>query len=258
MSARAELIRILQGVEHHLLETPAGGWALVVPLLGARVLGAGLDGRNAFSACCRGELRVASADGTGYHLQIERRVEVRDLPGTGRSGAGAILLRIRHCLRNLGRTALPGSAGLWGILQLPCQPEGTLLLPDLPYRSYFGALPDGWARRRDGRLELRAGPGQRYKIGQRPPGPAALLAHRRPEGSARLEVALRFPCSPEGPYLDGPLSEPGSPGDALQAYNSPLSGREAFCELESHAPAAILAPGQTQQQTVEIEVRYGA
>ena len=35
-------------MEHRLLETPAGGWALVVPKLAARVLGAGLGERNAF------------------------------------------------------------------------------------------------------------------------------------------------------------------------------------------------------------------
>jgi hypothetical protein len=61
---------------------------------------------------------------------------------------------------------------------------------------------------------------------------------------------MRCPTPAAGPYLDG--------GDALQAYNSPLSGEEAFCELECHAPAPTLAPGAKDGQTVEIEIRYGA
>jgi hypothetical protein len=73
-----------------------------------------------------------------------------------------------------------------------------------------------------------------------------------------VQVVTRCPSDPGGLYLDRPLSAPESPGDALQAYNSPLSGREAFCELECHAPAARLAPGEADGQAVEIEIRYGA
>jgi hypothetical protein len=298
-------------VEHPLLETPAGGWALVVPALGARVLGAGLGERNAFwvspalerclhgkdwnagglrtwlapelgpqgffgagegdwavppaldpgayrlvearpsGALCRGECRVSSAEGMQYHLEIDRQAEIGDLPG------GAVRLSLRHCLRNLAPAAIGASAGLWSILQLPCLPEGTLLLPDLPYRPYFGAPPAEWVSRREGTLQVRTAPGRRWKIGQRPSGPEGLAVHRRQEAAGQVQVAVRWPVSPEALYLDKPPDEPG-PGDALQAYNSPLSGAEAFCELECHAPAAWLAPGQQQEQTVEIQIRYGA
>ena len=142
MSARAELIQVLQerGAEHCMLATLGGGWALVVPSLAARVLGAGLGERNALwvspalekclegrdwnaggqrtwlapelgprgffgategdwavppaldpgayrleeaqssSARCRGDCRLASADGTEHRLEIERRVELLDPP----------------------------------------------------------------------------------------------------------------------------------------------------------------------------------
>ena len=141
MGTRTGLVRLLRakGVEHQLLETPAGGWALVVPALGARVLGAGLGERNAFwvspalegwnagglrtwlapelgprgffgreegdwavapaldpgayrlvetgpaAALCRGECRIRSADGTRYHLRIDRQAEIGDLPGRASS-----------------------------------------------------------------------------------------------------------------------------------------------------------------------------
>jgi len=47
---RSKLVDALKraGAAHCLLETPAGGWALVVPRLGARILGAGVDELNAF------------------------------------------------------------------------------------------------------------------------------------------------------------------------------------------------------------------
>jgi hypothetical protein len=312
VSTRAGLIRLLNAsaVEHQLLETPAGGWALLVPALGARVLGAGLGERNAFwvspalerclegkdwnagglrtwlapelgprgffgreegdwavppaldpgayrlvktrpaAALCRGECRISSADGTLYHLQIDRQVEIGDLPGD------AVRLSLRHCLRNLGPAAIGAGAGLWSILQLPCQPEGAMLLPDLPYRPYFSAPPADWVSRQEGKLQLRTAPGRRWKIGQRPGGPEALLVHRRMQADGQVEVAVRWPVFPEALYLDKPLAEPG-PGDPLQAFNSPLDGREAFCELECHAPAVGLAPGQEEGQTVEILIRHG-
>ena len=312
MSTRTELIRLLhaKGVEHQLLETPAGGWALVVPALGARVLGAGLGERNALwvspalerclegkdwnagglrtwlapelgprgffgreegdwavhpaldpgayrlvenrpsETLCRGECRISSADGTRYHLRIERQAEIGDLP------RGAVRLSLRHRLRNLGPAAIGAGAGLWSILQLPCQPEGTMLLPDVPYRPYFSAPPADWVSRQEGKLQVRTAPGRRWKIGQRPDGPEALLVHRRQEAAGQVRVEVRWPVSPEALYLDKPLAEPGL-GDALQAYNSPLDGREAFCEMECHAPAVSLAPGQEEGQSVEIRIHYG-
>ena len=259
MSSRAGLIGLLQGrrVEHCLLATPAGGWALVVPGLAARVLAAGLGERNALwvspslerclegldwnaggqrtwlapelgprgffgagesdwavppaldpgafrleetrssSARCRGDCRIASADGAEYRLEITRQVEISDLPS--KPPGGAVLLRIRHSLRNTGRTAIAACAGLWSIVQLPCSPEGTLLLPDLPYRSYFGDLPAGWMSRQAGRLELRTAPGRRYegrpatlRTGS-PPGPPAAGGCRGNAGLAALPLFPRRP-----------------------------------------------------------------
>jgi hypothetical protein len=306
VNSRTELVRLLEErrFEHCLLETPAGGWALVVPRLAARVLGAGLGERNAFwvspalerclegldwnaggqrtwiapelgprgffgageshwaapaeldpgayrlesadlrCATCRGACRLRAADGEEFRLEIERWLEIRDLPA-------GVLLRLRHSLRNTGRVPIATRAGLWSIVQVPSLPEGTLLLPDDPYRTCFGELPSAWVLQKAGRLELRTAPGRRWKIGQRPSGPEAVIAHQRPEAvGGAVRVAMRCPFSPEGLYLDG--------GDVLQAYNSPLSGEDAFSELECHAPAAHLAAGEQYGQELEIEVHYEA
>jgi len=70
-----------------------------------------------------------------------------------------------------------------------------------------------------------------------------------------VQVTLRFPVTPAGPYLDRPPAEPDGAGDALQAYNSPLAGDEAFSELECHAPAPHLEPGAESSAELEIEIR---
>ncbi len=173
-------------------------------------------------------------------------MELLDAPGA--APGNAISLRIRHSLRNTGRAAIPSRAGLWGIVQLPCLPEGRLFLPDVPYRQRFGELPAGWVSREAGCLVLRTAPAGRWKVGQPPSGPQVVISHRQRGPDGEVQVTLRCPAFRTGPYLDH--------GDALQAYNSPLSGEQAFCELECHAPAASLAPGQADGQDVEIEVRH--
>jgi hypothetical protein len=169
---------------------------------------------------------------------------------SGQAPRQAILLRIRHSLRNAGPRPIASSVGLWSILQLPCLPEGSLFLPDAPYRQRFGELPAGWVSRRQGSLVLRTAPACRWKVGQPPLGSEAVISHRRREPDGELQVIVRCAASPSGLYADG--------GDVLQAYNSPFSGPQAFCELECHAPAATLAPGQADGQDVEIEVRNEA
>jgi hypothetical protein len=221
-----------------------------------------LEQASSSSAACRGVCHLVSADGTEYALEIERRVEVCDLtegrspaapggPPGGRPAEKAsrgLLLRLRHSLRNLGAQPIPARAGLWAILQLPAQPQGSLQLLDASYRAIFGELPADWVRLGAGGPQLRTAPGRRWKVGLGPSGPEARLTHRRREAGSEVQVELRCPTDPAGRYLDG--------GDALQVYNSPLSGGEAFCELECHAPAIDLAPGAVDGQAVEIEVSY--
>jgi hypothetical protein len=316
MGTRAELIAALEraGVERCLLSAPGGGWALVVPALAARVLGAGVGESNAFwvspdlerclqgadwnaggertwlapelgpggffgsgekdwavppaldpgayrllecgasTARCGSECRLRPADGAEYRLRLQRQIEIGSPPDLP-PGARGVDLRIRHSLGNAGRRPICARVGLWSILQLPSLPEGELSLPDIPYRLRFGALPAGWARREAGRLALRTLPARRWKVGQPPSGPEAVIAHRRPAPLGEVRITMRCAAVLEGPYLDG--------GDILQTYNSPLSGEEAFCELECHAPAPTLAPGepgsasgQEASQEVRIEVRY--
>jgi hypothetical protein len=210
-----------------------------------------LLGADGITACCRTTCRLRSRDAAEYRLEIERRVQIHDPSG---NRPGAVRLCLRHSLCNRGERPIPARIGLWGIVQIPSLPEGLLLLPDLPYRVYFGELPADWVRRETGRLCAKTAPGQLFKIGQRPMQPNAAVAHVRPAAGGAVQVTLRFPVTPAGPYLDRPPAEPGNPGDALQAYNSPLAGPAAFCELECHAPAPRLQPGEQSSAELEIDI----
>jgi hypothetical protein len=106
---------------------------------------------------------------------------------------------------------------------------------------------------------LRTAPAQRYKVGLPGSGPEAKMSHVRPaeDGGRQLAVGLRTPVAPDGRYSDRPPDYADAPGDVLQVYNSPLSGVEAFCELECHAPAPVLAAGRSRSWPVEFLIFEG-
>jgi hypothetical protein len=68
---------------------------------------------------------------------------------------------------------------------------------------------------------------------------------------------MRFEVDPAGTYVDkASYVVPGAPpnGDAAQIYCDNGTGDLAFCEIEAHAPAPSLAPGESQGQDVNITV----
>jgi hypothetical protein len=70
-------------------------------------------------------------------------------------------------------------------------------------------------------------------------------------------VSAGFTVEPEGVYVDKPSCEGRDAegnGDAIQAYNSPETGEWAFAEIECHAPALRLEPGQAQAFDIDITV----
>jgi hypothetical protein len=67
---------------------------------------------------------------------------------------------------------------------------------------------------------------------------------------------LRSAVDPNGRYLDAPAGDTSN-GDAFQAYSHFESGRRYFHELEAHAPAVVLEPGQDQMHTVDLLIYRG-
>ena len=68
-------------------------------------------------------------------------------------------------------------------------------------------------------------------------------------------TSMSFDVDPAGTYVDKASHVvPGAPanGDAAQAYCDAGTGDLAFCEIEAHAPAPFLAPGDAEAQNVTI------
>jgi hypothetical protein len=202
------------------------------------------------------------ADGATFPLELRRQIAL--LPAPQSVSVPALRLRVRHSLANRGERTLQREVGLWGILQVPSERAGTILVPlrrgvgsALP-RPYFGELPADWLRRAPGVLALRALAGRRWKVGFSPAGVRGLLAVLRPsrQGPAWLLVVQKCAVETAGTYVDGPLLEPDAPRDVLQAYNHPDRAL-AFSELECHAPARVLPPGGRQTAAVEYLLAKG-
>jgi hypothetical protein len=109
-----------------------------------------------------------------------------------------------------------------------------------------------------GVARLRTRPGVKYKVGcdaQAADGKIAFVGAR---GERHFLLMLRFPIDRGGTYVDQPfLGGPVANGDPVQAYNDPGIGDLAFCELEAHAPAVKLRPGESQEFEIEMSVAFG-
>jgi hypothetical protein len=161
-----------------------GAWAVVVPRLGARILGAGVGDQNA--------------------LWVSPFLDA--------------------CLE--GRDWNAGGQRTW-------------LAPEAGPRGLFGRSEQEW------------------KV----PPPLDPGSYRRMSADAtgrrHIAIAMRTLVAADGRYVDRPPDYADAPGDVLQVYNSPQTGRATLCELECHAPAPLLAPSQGQSWPVEIWILEG-
>jgi len=214
--------------------------------------------RNVFTA--------RSADGTSYPVAITRSMcfeELASAQAPGRTSAVQILFR--HEIENTGSAPIDRRLGLWCIVQVPSEKTGTILIPlrdGAPADSvhpYFAELLTGVLRTSGRTVLLKALGGQKYKIGVSAPAATGGIAFVRPSrtGKGWILVSLAFAVDRSGVYLDRPSHEPeaeSSGGDAVQAYNDPGEGELAFSEIEAHAPAVRLGPGQRQSFHIEMTI----
>jgi hypothetical protein len=207
-------------------------------------------------------MNLERADGLSVRVALSREITLLPLPSI--SGLRLLTLRVRSTLLNQGASTLRRKAGLWNILQVPTEVEGTFLVPlrdetdGKAHRLYFGELPPDWPRRDRRLLVLRARAGQRWKIGlpaDRARGPAVFLRPSRTDRSWTL-VLQRCRVQRFADYLDRPPGMADGPGDVLQFYNHGDSA-VPFSELECHAPARTIAPGGLQTATVDYLLAKG-
>ena len=217
----------------------------------------------------RTELEARTARGATRRISVARGMTVEEgTAGLGPLGAaGALTIRFRHELGNVGGSTLNRTIGLWSIIQLPCEVQGTIFFgarhPGAALTRYFGALPEGSMGDAGRAAWMRVKGGTRFKAGMSPADFAGTVGFVRPARAADsgdapyILTVMRFTVDPAGTYVDKASHVvPSAPanGDAAQAYCDPGTGDRAFCEIESHAPAPLLAPGASEGQDILITV----
>ena len=311
----------VENLDFDVLETD-GGWALVAPELGAKVLAAGVDRESLFwvstslskdSWCVGGQrtwlapelgdrgffgtsaqdwtvppeldpgryrrieaptgelaarcdLTIKRLDGRTFTLGIVRSIGIEPISVKG--CVSGLRIRVGSRLINAMDRELEAEVGLWNIVQTPAEVTGTFLIPlrssNLPepnhrvYRLYFGDLPADWVVETPNLLYPKARAGRWFKIGIPPTIATGSLGYLRPsrvddEPEVRHTlVVLRSAAEPAARYVDKPPFQQVGNGDVFQCYNSPDEKQLNFCELEAHAPAIVLGPGEVQDTYVEI------
>ncbi len=145
-------------------------------------------------------------------------------------------------------TLLDGTPGqamdLWGLVQLP--PGGSMLIPvrqKSELRNYFAPIPKRMFTDKDGLLELIITGQTQYKVGVPPSRTVGPIAYARPVRGGWLVVYRHVSPQFWRPYVDVPISDPRSQGDAVQVYND---GGEfgGFGELEYHSPGIRFGKGE--------------
>jgi hypothetical protein len=219
------------------------------------------------------ELEARTARGASRRISLVRSMTLEEgSAGLGAAGlalppAAALTIRFRHELGNVGGSTLNRTIGLWSIIQLPCEVPGTIFFaarhPGASLTSYFGTLPGGSMGHEGSTAWLRVKGGTRFKAGMTPADFAGTVGFVRrarvadTDGAPFIVTIMRFAVDLAGTYVDK-FSHvvPSAPanGDAAQAYCDPGTGDRAFCEIESHAPAPLLAPGALEGQDILITI----
>jgi hypothetical protein len=200
-------------------------------------------------------LTARAADRSTRKITLDREMTIGE-------ASGVLRIQFRHTLGNAGSTLLARRIGLWSLIQLPCEQEGVIFAAGAPkLRPYFGTLPKMMDDDEGTVARLRVKGGTRYKAGMSPAdfgGTIGFVRRARvPQAGRSLLTltAMRFAVDPAGAYVDKASHVlPGAPanGDAAQVYCDSGTGDLAFCEIEAHAPAPMLAPGESQGQDIAI------
>jgi hypothetical protein len=210
------------------------------------------------------DVDISSVDGTAYSLTITRKITLcspeqllSSYPSLAHDPSmQSIAIFFEHCLKNRGRRTVHKEIGLWSILQV--NPPGLILNPTTEasgklFYEYYDPFPAERLRTVPGGVAIFVDGARRYKLGFPPAHTRGAIGYlSRLCGTTYGLIVKSFAYNPAAQYVDKPSEDSRNSGDAVQIYNHYEGGAMAFAELECHAPAETLAPGEEQAFAVEM------
>ncbi|MDR1556134.1 MAG: hypothetical protein LBS88_03760 [Tannerellaceae bacterium] len=215
------------------------------------------------------EMQVSNYLGSRLHLNVQRRVSL--LEATGIQTALGIIpgekvktvaYATENSLTNLNDyawTAETGTVCIWMLDMFRPAPRALTIVPFIrgdekelgvvATTAYFGEIPAGRYREKDGCVFLKTDGKYRSKIGLNSKRTQAIAGNYDPD-SQHL-IVTTFDVDREAVYLNQEWNPEKDPlrGDVFNAYNDgPLDDGSImgpFLELESGSPAALIAPGES-------------
>jgi hypothetical protein len=209
---------------------------------------------------------ITTNDKTRYELSLTRTMFIESNPHAAPSGpVKSLLIRFAHQLTNEGTSVIDKEIGLWSLIMLPNETTGNVIVPiqctlERSYRdNYFNKVPEGKIKIVNDIIYMQVKGGEIYKIGVPAEISAGVIASLRPSrvDSDVVLIVKKFKVDNKGRYIDRPLKEQDSNGDAIQSYNSDGTGDGCFFEIECHSPSVELKPGATQSHDIQIYVYKG-
>jgi hypothetical protein len=215
------------------------------------------------------EMQVSNYTGSRLHLKIRRKVTLLDtvqiaalLGISPDNQVKTVAYSTGNTLTNLNDfiwTPDTGTVCLWVLDMFSTGPRAFTIVPYVEgdekelgivaTTAYFGEIPPGRYKEKDGCIFLKTDGEYRSKIGLNSKRTKAIAGNYNPD-SQHLTVAT-FDIDRNAVYLNqewDPRKDPLT-GDVFNAYNDgPLDDGSImgpFLELESGSPAAFIAPGES-------------
>jgi hypothetical protein len=144
--------------------------------------------------------------------------------------------------------------GLWNILQV--NPPGLMLNPITKlsgklFYEYYDPFPAERLKIINGGVAIFVDGARRYKLGFPPAHTRGTIGYLSRLRDTKYGLIVNsFSSNPDGQYVDRPPGDSRNSGDVIQIYNHYEGGKMAFAELECHAPAETLSPGEEQAFSV--------
>ncbi len=209
---------------------------------------------------------ITTNDKTRYDLSLTRTIAIDNNQHASSTGpVKSLLIRFTHQLMNEGSVVIDKEIGLWSLVMLPNEVSGNVIVPILytaerNYRdNYFGKVPEGKITVADDIIYMQVKGGVVYKIGVSAEQSVGCIASIRPSRIDKdiVMIIKKFKVDNKGCYVDRPLTEQETNGDAIQSYNSSGDGDDRFFEIECHSPSVTLQPKETQSHDVQIYIYKG-